>query len=133
MLTSTLTARLSEILRAPARTISPSAPLRQLASELAEDPIGLLVVHGADGRPVGVVSERDLVRAVAEGEDLDLCRVVDIMSDRIVAAPPSLPLHLAAGLMADADVRHLVVLDRHGFAAGVVSTRDITAAVSRTS
>lgn len=131
MTTTSLTAKVSEILRTPARTIDPLATLQRLANELAEDPIGLLVVVGWDGKPIGVVSERDLVRAVADNEELDVARVTDVMTDRIVTVAPSMPLHVAAGLMAEADVRHLVVLDRHGFAAGVVSTRDITAAISR--
>jgi signal-transduction protein with cAMP-binding, CBS, and nucleotidyltransferase domain len=123
---ATLRSDLSEVLHAPARTIRSTATLRELATELAEDHIGLLVVEGRGGDLVGVVSERDLTVAVANDEDLDSTRVVDIMTTEVVTVSVATTIGDAAAKMAEADVRHLVVLD-HGTAFGVVSSRDVTA------
>jgi CBS domain-containing protein len=123
---ATLRSDLSEVLHAPARTIRSTATLRELATELAEDLIGLLVVEGRGGDLVGVVSERDLTVAVANDEDLDSTRVVDIMTTEVVTVPVATTIGDAAAKMAEADVRHLVVLD-HGTVVGVVSSRDVTA------
>lgn len=111
----------------PVATIAPTATLRRAAEQLTTNQLGLLVVVGTEGTR-GVISERDLVRALADDLDVDVERVGDLVSDRPVEVPRDAPLREAAAAMLDAEVRHLLVVDR-GTVVGVVSVRDVLAAL----
>ena len=118
-----------QLLAGPVATIEPTATLRQVAERLTADGIGLLVVVGSTG-PRGVVTERDLVRAVADDVDLDLERVGDLTSDRPVQVAIDATLEEAAAAMLGAEIRHLLVHDRE-VVVGVISVRDVLAALVR--
>lgn len=108
-------------------TVSPTLTLRGAAEMLAEEWIGLGVV--ADHRGVlGVVSERDIVRALAEGADADEERVIDVMSDDVAALDEEASILDAANVMAVNEIRHLAVR-REGVIVGVLSIRDVVAVV----
>ncbi len=116
-----------QLVSGPVATIDPTATLRAAAEQLTADQVGLLVVVGPSG-PHGVVSERDLVRAVADDVDLDLERVGDLTSDQPVQVALDTPVQEAAAAMLDAEVRHLLVHDR-GVVVGVISVRDVLGAL----
>lgn len=107
------------------RLVYGSLSLHRAAEAMAEDGIGLLVVENADGDLAGVVSERDLVGAVANGMDLDAERVGDLMADEVLTVELDDDVAQAARRMVDADVRHLVVVDDRHRPIGVVSARDV--------
>ena len=109
-------------------TVEPTATLREAAEEMAADRLGLLVVTNANGM-IGVISERDVVAALADGADLDVERVRDHASDRVVTVDADLSVAEAARLMADAEIRHLAVM-RDDDVAGVVSVRDLLVALT---
>lgn len=109
-------------------TVEPTATLREAAQEMAADRLGLLVVTNANGM-IGVISERDVVAALADGADLDVERVRDHASDRVVTVDADLSVAEAARLMADAEIRHLAVM-RDDDVAGVVSVRDLLVALT---
>ena len=104
-------------------TIAPSATLEQAARALAREQLGLLVVVDRTGVR-GVLSERDVVAAVAEGAELDVERVTDHATDEIVSVDEATPIAGAATAMAGAEVRHLAV-SRDGEIVGVISARDL--------
>ena len=97
--------------------------LRSLAAVLAELDIGVALVAAPDGA-VGVVSERDLVRALAAGADPDEVWAADVVSDDLVIAEPEEPIVDVAERMVAESVRHVAVVDR-GAVCGVVSARDV--------
>jgi CBS domain-containing protein len=99
--------------------------LRRAAETLAADEIGLLLVRNHTGQLCGVVSERDIVVAVSQGEDIDSERVEDIMADSVVTAPETAGLREITATMVRAAIRHVVVVDEEGEVAGVVSARDV--------
>ena len=76
-------------------------------------------------RPVGIFTEKDLLRAVARGEDLN--RPVEELGTygKLLTVKDSDPVGRAAQLMHGNNVRHLVVVDDQGRAVGVISIRDI--------
>ncbi len=84
--------------------------------------IGALPVY-QQHRLVGIVTERDLVAALAEGADPATTRVVDYMTDRPVTVAPDDDLAVAAHRMAELGVRHLPVVDGHHLV-GMLSIRD---------
>jgi len=106
-----------------------AATLRELARELEDDEIGAVVVESPRGI-VGLVSERDLVGAVAAGDDLDDRQVADLMSIDLVTARPDDPIGLVGTRMDDAGVRHVLVAEG-ATAVGIVSVRDILPALLR--
>ncbi|GGI09493.1 CBS domain-containing protein [Egicoccus halophilus] len=114
------------VVRTPVATIAPTATLEAAASALAAAELGLLVVLDPTGIR-GVLSERDIVTAVADGADLSLERVVDHAVTDVLGIESTASLADAARLMDEAGVRHLLVTDRVGATIGVVSIRDVLA------
>ena len=126
----------------PSRTVAPTDPvrlvmarrlvgvssdvsLREVARELYECEIGVVLVDNPGGA-TGLVSERDLVAAVADGDDLDERQALDIMTADLVTAAPDDTIASVGALMRDAGVRHVPVAVR-GTVVGVVSIRDVLA------
>jgi CBS domain-containing protein len=108
-------------------TILPTATLREAADAMVADGLGLLVVADPGG-PTGVLSERDIVAAVADGLEVDEERVRDHCSDDIVSVDEDASIEDAARAMADAQIRHVAVT-RDGAVIGVVSVRDVLRAL----
>jgi CBS domain-containing protein len=109
-------------------TIHATATLQEAVEAMAADRLGLLVVMNASGM-VGVLSERDVIAALADGADLEQERVRDHASDRVVTVEADLSVAEAARSMADAEIRHLAVA-RDGDVIGVVSVRDLLVALA---
>lgn len=107
-------------------TIRGSVTLRRAAEVMAEELVGLLVVTGPD-RVLGVLSERDLVQALADGADPDGDRVTDVMSYRPVTMDGHGTVLDAAGTMVSGSIRHLLV--RVDDEVRVVSMRDVVQAL----
>jgi CBS domain-containing protein len=123
MLGIRLTDPVGRLVGAPVATIRPTDTLRVASVALVADQVGLLVVVDARGVR-GVLSERDVVAAVAEDLDLDDARVRDHASAELVSVGEEATIVDAATAMAAAEVRHLAVT-RGGEVVGVVSVRDI--------
>lgn len=104
-------------------TITPTATLRAAAAALAADSVGLLVVVDARGVR-GVLSERDIVLAIADDQDLTEARVRDHATADLVSIDEAASIIDAATTMAAAELRHLAVT-RKDEVVGVVSVRDI--------
>ncbi len=117
-----------ELLSPAVATIRPTATLREAVEAMAADRLGLLVVTNGSGM-LGVISERDVIAALADGADLDIERVNDRASDQVVSVEVDLSIAEAARQMADAEIRHLAVM-RDGEVAGVVSVRDLLVALA---
>src|SRR5207244_9252010 len=82
----------------------------------------LLVIDGED--LVGIVTERDILKAVATGSPLEETRISQVMSKDLVTVGPGTSLREAAKIMADRWIRHLPVLD-NGKLVGILSQRDL--------
>ena len=109
-------------------TDSPDETLRESAIRMWRQQTGSVLVLNGD-RLVGIVTERDIMRAVADKTDLDTTTVGDVMTTEILTVSPSTPLVQAARLMTARWVRHLPVLDA-GQLSGMVSLRDLVAALA---
>lgn len=119
--------KISDILRhkgSTVVTISPSDPVTELLSRLAEHKVGALVV--VDGDPVaGIVSERDVVRRLAErGAAVLESTVRDIMTTDVVSCAPQDSVDSVAGTMTERRIRHMPVIS-DGQLAGIVSIGDV--------
>lgn len=107
-------------------TIPPSESIRAAAAAVVDQSVGMLVV-GTTEDVIAVVSERDIVRAVAEGLDVDQLTVGDIASREVVWVDADGAIGDAAEEMMEDYVRHVLVRDERGLV-GVLSIRDVLAA-----
>ena len=118
--------RLDEVMHAPVRSIPPGGTLREAAQVMAEARIGALLVTGDEPRPVGIVTERDLLRASTDpAVDPDAVAVAAVMSSPVQVMPGAEMIYRALGRMDRLGVRHLCVVDAAGAAIGMVSQRDL--------
>ncbi|HEY8524699.1 MAG TPA: CBS domain-containing protein [Acidimicrobiales bacterium] len=113
------------VMSTPAVTLAPDTTLRTAATVLRDHDIGAAAVV-APGGLVGVLSERDLVRALADGRDPDRTRVRDAMTGTPFPIEADSPLWAAAMLMLRHGIRHLPVVDDDRVV-GMVSIREALA------
>jgi CBS domain-containing protein len=108
--------------------VSLDATLREAAELLTEESIGAVLVHAPHG-PAGLLSERDIVAALAEGADPDRDRARDFMTPDIASVSSSATILEARERMLENEIRHLVVV-KGETTIGLVSMRDVLAALS---
>jgi CBS domain-containing protein len=105
-------------------TVGPGHTLREVARAMTSRKVGAAVVIDSDASGVGIITERDILDAVASGEDADVETAHDHQTTDIVYATSGWTLVQAAEAMMRGGFRHLVVLDGHEVA-GMLSVRDI--------
>lgn len=105
-------------------TLGPGHSLRDAARQMTDKGVGAAVVLDDEYPGPRVISERDILTSLGQGEDPDSERVGDHMSDNLIAAAPDWSLERAAMEMSRRHIRHLVVVDG-GELIGVLSMRDI--------
>ena len=119
------------VLRAKGReviSVLPTATVREIAHTIAEKRIGAVVVLDAEGKLVGIVSERDVVKALAAaGAGVHTMLAEQIMTRAVTTATPETTIEQAMEIMDHGYFRHLPVLD-HGVLAGIISIRDVVKA-----
>lgn len=106
--------------------IPPEANLLEVAGALTEGDIGALVV-GTGDEVGGVVSERDVVHALAAQKDPSTTRAVDVASTDLVWCDATATIAEVAARMMERYVRH-VLLKEDGRLVGIVSARDLLGA-----
>ena len=119
--------RISDVLRSKGSTVAtvdPGVSVSGLVAELARHNVGAMVVV-EDGRVVGIVSERDVVRQLHErGADLLDARVSEIMTSEVFTCLPTDSVNSLAATMTERRIRHMpVVVD--GSLVGIVSIGDV--------
>jgi CBS domain-containing protein len=118
---SILTAKGSEV-----STVLPDSSLAQAAAELRDRGVGALVVS-SDGRTIlGILSERDVVRAIAAHGASALGRTVaSTMSTQVVTCRAQDSIESLMASMTERRIRHLPVVDGAGTLGGIVSIGDV--------
>ena len=105
-------------------TVGPGHTLRQAARLMSERKVGAAVVVDPESEGPGIITERDVLEAIGDGQDVDAELVQDHLTPRLVFASPDWSLEQAAMEMIARGFRHLVVVDGSEIA-GVLSMRDI--------
>jgi CBS domain-containing protein len=109
-------------------TLEPTATLADAMDILAKRRIGALVITGADHRIVGILSERDVVRAIAErGTDILQSTVAETMTRKVVSCGQNETIAEIMGRMTAGKFRHVPVVEQ-GRLIGIVSIGDIVKA-----
>ena len=109
-------------------TVQPEQTIRQALQLLAEHNIGALVVVDGNARPVGILSERDIVRAAVHDETRVFgLTVASIMTRDVVMGVPQDDLTSAGSTMTERRIRHLPVVEKNRLV-GIISIGDIVKA-----
>jgi CBS domain-containing protein len=111
------------LMKQPVVTVPADQSVRQAARRMQEHVIGSVVVTDGD-RLAGILTERDVLHAVAEDRDLDQTLAGDLMTTELVTAGPNWDVVVAASVMTSNRIRHLVVKNNEQLL-GVLSLRDV--------
>lgn len=106
-------------------SIAPEASVTDLVRYLTEHRVGALLVRGADGAIAGIVSERDVVRALSSGGEIGDDLVASIMTSDVVTVSSDADVSELMRLMTERRIRHVPVIDEAGDLVGVVSIGDV--------
>ena len=118
-------ATVGQLMSSDLSVVTEDTTVKQAAGQMHDQRIGsLLVKKGNDFS--GIITETDVVRAVAERDDVAEASVVHVMSSPILTVEKKLSPHYARDLMANKRIRHLAVTD-DGKIIGILSARDLLA------
>ncbi|MGA2789415.1 MAG: CBS domain-containing protein [Candidatus Bathyarchaeia archaeon] len=118
--------KLEHILQRPIVAIPSGTTMLDAAKLMVDNNMGLLVICDAkEGtKLVGVISERDIMKAIASGKTLNAA-VDEVSTKHVITAKASSDVAEAAKAMNKNRIRHVVVVDEQGKPIGVVSMRDL--------
>ncbi len=96
------------------------------AARMKEHNLGTLVVLDENGKPSGILTDRDIViRCIAEGSDPKVIVVGDVMTAPVRSVTESAPIEDALAMMESTGARRLVVTDSEGRLAGLLAVDDV--------
>ena len=113
-----------DVMTSAVLTVGPAHTLRQVARQMASRRVGAAVVLDPERDGPGIITERDVLEAVASGQDLDRELAADHLTPDAVSGLPDWDLDRAAAAMVAGGFRHLVICDDDDVV-GVLSVRDI--------
>jgi CBS domain-containing protein len=116
-------ATVAELMTREVVTVDPADTIGEAAEKMIDARIGAVLVSDF-GSVIGILTERDVLRAVAHRTHSSEARVRQWMTREVVTVPPSMDADEAARTMLKRNFRHLPVLD-DGRPVGIVSMRDL--------
>ncbi len=105
-------------------TVGPGHSLQAVARLMSERKVGAAVVMDPDGPGPAIITERDILISLGDGQDPGAETVAEHLTRDVVYAAPDWSLEEAAAAMVRGGFRHLIVLDG-GETVGILSVRDI--------
>ena len=109
-------------------TISPDKTIREALAILVKYNVGALVVVDEIKKPVGIISERDIVRLAARNEALFGISIREVMTTNVITALPQDELRAVANTITEKRIRHLPIVDNQGVLIGIISIGDVVKA-----
>jgi CBS domain-containing protein len=120
---------LSDVMSRDLLTVAPEDTLGEAAEKMADRGVGAALVMDF-GRLIGILTERDLLAAVADRVQASEARVREWMTENPVTVPEATPIKRAASIMVTRGFRHLPIVDGER-TIGIVSLRDVVRSVVR--
>ncbi|BCU69366.1 CBS domain-containing protein [Stygiolobus caldivivus] len=109
-------------------TASSDITIKRAAELMKKEGIGSIVISDKEYNPLGIVTERDIIYAIADNVPLD-SPIDQIMSQNPVTIDSEADISEAVALMSSRGIRHLVVVNKDGKVVGVISIKDVVKAV----
>jgi CBS domain-containing protein len=119
-------ATVAEVMNKSVLTVDPTASIGEAAEKMIEAGVGAVVVMEDMVRIVGIVTERDLMRAVAQRARAAEAKVRQWMTESVVTIEPDTEIHDAAKMMFQRNFRHLPVVNGEGRLMGIASLRRLS-------
>ncbi|MDT7875331.1 MAG: CBS domain-containing protein [Sulfolobus sp.] len=116
-----------EYMKANVITVSKDTTMEQVAKIMTEKNIGSVIVVD-NGKPVGIITERDIVKGIGKGKKLD-SKAEEIMTSSLITIREDSPITGALALMRQFNIRHLPVVNDKGELTGIISIRDVAKAI----
>jgi CBS domain-containing protein len=112
--------------------IGPDESVAKAADRMRQRTVGSLIVVDAAKRPVGIITDRDLViRALADARDADATPVSEVMTPDIITTTVDTSINTALRLMRDGPFRRLPIVDKKGVLVGLVTADDLLILLGR--
>jgi len=116
-----------DVMSSPVVTIEENAPANRAAELMDKHGLGCIIVTSKDAKPLGIITERDLVgRVLAKNVKPDAIKVKDVMTSPLMTIEPDETISEAARRMSRLNIRRLGVIYK-GQLIGLVSSKDILA------
>jgi CBS domain-containing protein len=122
--------RVRDLPSKPALAVDAQTTLSEVAARMRDEDRDSVAVM-AQGRLLGIITERDMVRAIAAGVDPRQANASLFMSSELLTTTPDEDAGVAAGRMIELGIRHLPVVDDDGVPIGLVSAHDLLAVMDR--
>jgi CBS domain-containing protein len=102
--------------------------IKEVAKIMTDENVGSVIVVDGNGKPIGIATERDVVRSIGKGKSLDE-PIENAMTSSLITVREDAPITGALSLMRSYNIRHLPVVDQNGTLKGIISIRDIAKAL----
>ncbi|MEM3700566.1 MAG: CBS domain-containing protein [Candidatus Bathyarchaeia archaeon] len=116
-----------DVMSSPVITIEEDAPVNKAAELMEKHGLGCIIVTNKEGKPLGIITERDLVaRVLAKNVKPDSIQTKEVMTSPLITIEPHETINEAARRMSRLNIRRLGVVYK-GQLIGLVSSKDILA------
>lgn len=116
--------KVSQIMTRTVRTFPPDTPVRQIVQEMDRHSISCIVI-ARENKPLGIVTERDIGRLLKENSNVRDLAVDEVMTTPVKTTHQDTSIFDAAALMKEKNIRRLIIEDREGKIAGLMTQSDI--------
>jgi CBS domain-containing protein len=120
---------LTDVMRTEVIEVAPEDTLGEVAERMSEVNVGAVVVKDY-GRLIGILTERDMLKAMAARVHTSDARVRQWMTEDPLTASADMNVEEAARVMLEHNFRHLPIVDEAGAVVGLVSLRRVVAATN---
>jgi CBS domain-containing protein len=118
---------IKDVMSSPVVTINESATANKAAVLMTKDDFGCIIVTNKEGKPLGIITERDLVvRVLAKNVKPDAMKAKNVMTSPLITIEPDETISEAARRMSRLNIRRLGVVYKEQLV-GIVSSKDILA------
>jgi CBS domain-containing protein len=119
-------ATVGEVMNKDVLAVDPTASIGEAAEKMMDAGVGAVVVMEDMVRIVGIITERDILRAVAQRARAAEARVRQWMTESVVTIEPETTVDDAAKMMFEKNFRHLPVVNKDGRLLGIASLRRLS-------
>lgn len=116
--------KISSIVSRDVITLNPDETLRSAIEKMHSSRVSCIVVT-EDKKPVGILTERDVIQFIGDNIDLNTTKLMTVMKGPIIAVSEEIEIPEAANIMAAKGLRRLVIVDKENVITGIVTQTDI--------